>query len=90
VYAQFHLSTISFFNTCDNRLVTTVAHVPWLFTYLRFIPGAATIRARVFAIAEEYVNQRVNEGSDIKDLFYYLVSQVVMFFWLSCSLIPRT
>jgi len=48
------------------RLFTIVAHIPWLITYLRFIPGAAKVRTRVFAISEEYVNPQGELGSNIK------------------------
>ena len=67
------------FDPAYDRLFTIVAHIPWLITYLRFIPGAAKVQTRVFAIAEKYVNHRVEQGSNIKDLFYYLVSSIVLF-----------
>ena len=63
-----------------------MAHTPWLITYLRFIPGAAKVRRRVFAITEEYVNRRVEQGSNIKDLFYYLVSSIVLFLLFTPSI----
>src|ERR1700729_3547502 len=78
----FPLSFLNYqivFNAACNRLFTIVAHTPWLFTYLRFIPGAAKVRTRVFDISKEYVNHRVEQGSNIKDLFYYLVSSIVLF-----------
>lgn len=56
-----------------DRLSTIIAHIPWLFTYIRLIPDVLR-RKRTFQLAEEYMNQRVAEGSDIKDLMYYLVS----------------
>jgi hypothetical protein len=57
---------------------TVAAHIPWLFTYLRLIPGAATVRLRMFDLAAEYVNKRVSEGSNVKDLIYHLVSKLVL------------
>ena len=54
-----------------------MAHIPWLFTYLRLFP-VIKIRQRLFDLVSTYVNQRLAEGSKIKDLMYYLVS--AMFF----------
>jgi hypothetical protein len=65
-------------------MTTVTAHVPWLFTYLRLIPGATKGRKRAYALAAEYVNQRISEGSNAKDLLYHLVS-VVFFCWLPYS-----
>jgi hypothetical protein len=55
----------------NDRLSTILAHTPWLFTYLRFVPNALRPQRQ---LAEQYLNQRVSEGSNIKDLMYYLVS----------------
>jgi hypothetical protein len=60
-----------------DRLSTIIAHIPWLFTYIRLIPDVLR-RKRTFQLAEEYMNQRVAEGSDIKDLMYYLVSIIIL------------
>jgi hypothetical protein len=57
-------------------MVATVAHVPWLFTYLRLIPGATRPQERIIALAQEYVKRRLDEGSNIKDLFYHLMRKV--------------
>lgn len=56
-------------------ITTVVAHVPWIFTYLRLLPGAAKRRDRSFAIAAEYVSRRVKEGANVKDLYYHLTDE---------------
>ncbi|KIM78409.1 hypothetical protein PILCRDRAFT_11126 [Piloderma croceum F 1598] len=62
--------------TIEGGLVlsTTLAHIPWLFTYLRLIP-AITDRQRTFDLTATYVNHRIAEGSNIKDLMYYLTDE---------------
>jgi hypothetical protein len=60
-----------------NRVSTIIAHIPWLFTYLRLIPDVLR-RKRTRQLAEGYMNQRVAEGSNIKDLMYYLVSMIML------------
>ena len=52
-----------------------MAHIPWLFTYLRLFP-VIKIRQRMFDLVGTYVNRRLVEGSNTKDLMYYLVSYV--------------
>jgi hypothetical protein len=61
----------------NNRLSTILAHIPWLFTYLRLIPAIKT-RQRTFDLTAKYVNKRVAEGSNTKDLMYYLVSKSIV------------
>jgi hypothetical protein len=51
-----------------------MAHIPWLFTYLRLFP-VIKIRQRMFDLVGAYVNRRLAEGSNAKDLMYYLVSK---------------
>jgi len=54
---------------------TILAHIPWMFTYLRLIPGAAKPRNRAHNIGLQYVNRRVQEGSNIQDLYYHLTDE---------------
>jgi hypothetical protein len=62
---------------------TILAHIPWMFTYLRLIPGAAKPRNRAHNIGVQYVNRRVQEGSNIQDLYYHLVSERDLLYSLS-------
>jgi hypothetical protein len=55
-------------------VTAVVAHVPWLFTYLRLFSAAKKARAAYLSIGFNYVNRRSQEGSKIKDLYYHLVS----------------
>ena len=77
----FSLPSINPFilNTTNDRSTAILAHVPWLWTYLRLITGAKA-RTRSYALAIKYVNRRIQGGSKIKDLFYHLVSTIVLSF----------
>lgn len=44
---------------------------------MHLIPGTTKAPARVFAMAAKCMNRRVREGSNVKDLFYHLVSIMV-------------
>jgi len=55
----------------------TMACMPWLYNYLGFIPGASARWKHAYGLAAQYVNQRLKEGSNIKDLYYHLVSEIV-------------
>jgi hypothetical protein len=63
----------------NHRVAAVVAHVSWLFTYLRLFPAAKTARVAYLSISFDYVNRRIQEGSKIKDLYYHLVSDLCLF-----------
>ncbi|KIM73430.1 hypothetical protein PILCRDRAFT_829164 [Piloderma croceum F 1598] len=60
----------------EGELILTaiMAHIPWLFTYLRLFP-VIKIRQRLFDLVATYMNRRLAEGSNIKDLMYYLTDE---------------
>jgi hypothetical protein len=62
----------------------TVACVPWLYNYLGFIPRASAHQNRAYGLAAQYVNRRLKEGSNIKDLYYHLMSEIVSLPVISC------
>jgi hypothetical protein len=43
-----------------------------------FDSWASKLRQRAYNLAVKYVNRRVEEGSNVKDLFYHLVSEIVI------------
>ena len=56
-----------------HRMGSIGGHSPWLFTVFRLIPGSANLRKAGLGLADDYVKQRVQEGSTTKDLYYHLV-----------------
>ena len=67
------------------RIGVIGGHSPWVFTFFRLIPMANPYQAAA-DICAEYVNRRVQQGSTTKDLYYYLVREVVS----PCHLLAAT
>lgn len=57
------------------RVTAMMAHISWVFTYIRLIPALTKARLRYLAIGTEYVNRRIKEASKVKDLYYHLTDE---------------
>jgi hypothetical protein len=69
--SSFHILDFCLFMGVSTRVAAIVAHVSWLFTYLRLFPAAKKAHTAYLSIGFEYVDGRIQEGSKIKD---FLVS----------------
>lgn len=62
----------------NSLLYTSMAivfeHMPWLAPFAKRVPGFGHNLKSLRAMALERTTQRYTNGSDCKDLFYYLVS----------------
>ena len=52
-------------------------HVPWLGYYTRNFPSLITNLIKLRHMAANRTTQRYNSGSKVKDLFYYLVREMI-------------
>ena len=65
------------FNKCFYVLDSAagvISHVPWSFPILKLLPGADKDMKTMHNMGQACVDRRMQAGSSVKDLFYYLVS----------------
>lgn len=62
-----------------NRSAIFMGHVPWLGAIILSLPMFAKDIKAFRAFAMQCARRRLQEGSPQKDLFYHLVSTILMF-----------
>ena len=55
-----------------------VSHIPWILEFLKYLPQKESPLAALQSIGAQLVKERTEKGSNKQDLFYWLVSLLLL------------
>jgi hypothetical protein len=79
VYGTYPLECSLYVITCP-RVSAVVSHIPWITHPLLAIASKGSVLVRARQFCTERTLERLRMGANRKDLFYYLVSSLIIVF----------